>query len=276
MPKPESPCHGTQIETDEDVAAALLAAASRGAAPRPHAPAASAWRPTARAPVALLTVCDDGRADGEVVRLRGDRFVIGRTEGHLTLPHDPLVSTRHAEVTRQQHGGTWRWVVTDLQSTNGLFVRLSRAGLSDRSELLVGRGRYRFDAPDEGGTLDHVPGAPAPPGGSTHGWAEAAPGPGLALRPPALTELVPGGIGNRIVLTRPEYWVGSDPACDVCRPDDPFCEPRHARVFFSPRGGWQADHPKTANGLWVRMPQMVVEKGALQFQVGEQRFRLRV
>ena len=103
MTDPNRPC--SLVEVDEDVAAAILAAASREAAPRPHAPVASPWRPTARPPAALLTACDDGRADGEVVRLRGDRFVIGRTEGDFRLPHDPLVSTRHAEVTRQQHGG---------------------------------------------------------------------------------------------------------------------------------------------------------------------------
>jgi hypothetical protein len=217
--------------------------------------------------VARLTVCDDGRPDGEVVRLRADRFVIGRTAGDLLVPHDPLVSARHAEVTRQQVGGLWRWVVTDLQSANGLFVRLSRAALADRTEFLAGGGRYRFDAADGGpdGTLDHAPGDPAEAGG-TQGPRDPA------GRPPALTELVGGGIGNRVVLTRPEYWIGTDPGCAVCRPDDPFCEPRQVRVYRTPKG-WAADHPKTVNGLWVRVPQVVVER-AVQFQLGEQRFKL--
>ena len=40
-------------------------------------------------------------------------------------------------------------------------------------------------------------------------------------------------------------------------------------------GGWHAEHHKTPNGLWLRMPQITVESTA-QFQIGEQRFQLRV
>ncbi len=248
----------TVAESDEDV---------RQATPPAGPAAVSPWRPTQRPPVALLTVCDDGRPDGEVVRIRADRFVIGRTDGDLTVPHDALMSTRHAEITRQQVGGLWRWVLTDLQSTNGLFVRLSRSTLIDRREFLAGGGRYRFDAPDgePDGTIDHLPGGPTPAAGTQ--------GPRvLAGRPAALTELVGGGIGNRVVLTRPEYWIGTDPGCAVCRPDDPFCAPRQVRVYRDAKG-WAADHPKTANGLWVRLPQMVAER-TVQFQLGEQRFKL--
>ena len=129
----------TLAESEEDIRRVMPAAAR---------PAVSPWRPTQRPPVALLTVCDDGRPDGEVVRIRAERFAIGRTDGDLTVPHDLFMSTRHAEITRQQVGGLWRWVVTDLQSTNGLFVRLSRSALTDRREFLAGGGRYRFEAPD--------------------------------------------------------------------------------------------------------------------------------
>ena len=259
------PCHPTRTarqtlaESDEDV--------RRATAPSPRSVAAvSPWRPTQRPPVALLTVCDDGRPDGEVIRIRAERFVIGRTDGDLTVPHDALMSTRHAEITRQQVGGLWRWVLTDLQSTNGLFLRLSRTMLKDRREFLAGGGRYRFDAPDGEPdiTTDHLPSEAAAAG--TQRPSE------VAGRPPAMTELVGGGIGNRVVLTRAEYWIGTDPACAVCRPDDPFCEPRQVRVYRT-GNGWLADHPKTVNGLWVRLPQMVAER-TVQFQLGEQRFKL--
>ena len=40
-------------------------------------------------------------------------------------------------------------------------------------------------------------------------------------------------------------------------------------------GDWHAEHHKTPNGLWLRMPQITVESLA-QFQIGEQRFQLRV
>lgn len=251
----------------DDSAEAVAAGHLRTDPPQPPAaPAVTAWRPTQRPPVALLTVRDDGRADGEVVRLRADRFVLGRTEGDLTFPHDAIVSTRHAEITRQHVGGVWRWAVTDLQSTNGLYVRLSRTPLVDRREFLAGGGRYRFDAPE--GSTDTAAPLPgdAPPTGGTAGPRE------LTQAPPALTELVGGGVGNRVVLTYSEYWIGSDPTCGIRRPNDPFCEARQVRVYRTPKG-WVAEHPKTLNGLWVRLPRVVAER-ILQFQIGEQRFKL--
>ena len=74
---------------------------------------------------------------------------------------------------------------------------------------------------------------------------------------------------------KPEYWIGTDPTCTICRSDDPFCEPRHARVFRGSKGGWGIEHNKTQNGLWLRMPQVSVDS-MIQFQIGEQRFRLKV
>ena len=95
----------------------------------------------------VLIVFDDGRIEGEVIRLREPRFVIGRTEGDLRFPLDGRMSGRHVEITYQFVGGMHRWVVTDLQSTHGMFVRVSKTVLADKAEILVGNGRYRFDAP---------------------------------------------------------------------------------------------------------------------------------
>ena len=263
---------GTLIETDEDVRQALQARlkAQPGAAPQPVARTASTYRPTVRPPVPLLTVFDDGRTDGEVIRIRDTKFVIGRSDGDLRIPLDGRISSRHVEIACQVVGGMSRWVVTDLQSTHGLFVRVSRTVLADRAEFLVGNGRYRFDGPvtDAGATAAYPAGDRGR--GETQGWDGPSP-----VRPPALVELLGSEIGNRIVLTQSEYWIGTDPSCPIARPDDPFCEARHARVFRTPKGGWAAEHNKTLNGLWLRLPQVVVEP-MVQFQIGEQRFLLRV
>src|SRR5579859_5369539 len=178
-PNRPAPAHdhtATCLETDEDVMQALranLAAAPNVPAPLLPAPTASAhaapnaapaalfgyeasaarasnvatWQPALRPPMAILTVFDDGKTDGEKIRLRDGRFVIGRTDGDLVIPHDVMISSRHLEITRQQVGGQIRWVITDLQSTNGLYVRVLRTALADRSEILVGKGRYQFSAP---------------------------------------------------------------------------------------------------------------------------------
>jgi hypothetical protein len=220
--------------------------------------------------VAILTVYDDGKLDGEVIRIRDHRFIIGRSEGDLRIPIDGRISSRHVEITHQLIGGQHRWVVTDLQSTHGLFVRVSKTALTDKAEFLVGNGRYRIDIPQ----LDATTTGEFDPAGQrsaeTHGWDDTR----APFRPPAVTELIGNEIGNRVLLVKNEYWIGTDPSCAICRSDDPFCEPKHARVHRKLKG-WHIEHNKTPNGLWLRMPQITVDS-MVQFQIGEQRFRLKV
>ena len=210
---------GTMIETDDDIRKALVSAykaAEPVATPVVGRPA-SPYRPTARPPFPTLTVCDDGKTEGEVIRIREPRFVIGRTEGDLRFPLDARISGRHVEISHQVVGGVHRWVVTDLQSTRGMFVRVSKTPLADGAEILVGNGRYRFDLnrADTGETVEQGPGGSSR--SETQGWAE---GPGT-VRFPALTELLGQEIGNRVLLVKDEYWIGLDPTCAIARPDDP-------------------------------------------------------
>jgi hypothetical protein len=151
-----------------------------------------------------------------------------------------------------------------------MFVRVTRTVLNDGAEFLVGNGRYRFETPQglAEATIDHES---EPAGfGQTKGWAEG-PSP---FRAPAVTEVLGNEIGNRMLLVKAEYWIGTDPTCPICRLDDPFCEPRHARLFRGPNGGWHAEHNKTLNGLWMRMSQIVVDS-TVRFQIGEQRFQIK-
>ncbi|HVC98208.1 MAG TPA: FHA domain-containing protein [Pirellulales bacterium] len=236
----------------------------------PQRPSVAAYRPSLRPPMAVLTVCDDGKNDGEQFRLRDGRFVIGRTEGDLLIPHDGMISSRHVEITRQSVAGQPRWIVTDLQSTNGLFVRISRTLLADQSELLVGKGRYRLLAPSGEGsaTADYSP--PEGARNMTQAWGADASAPAI----PSLVELVGNAFANRVPLIGSEYWIGADPSCAICRANDPYCDARHARLTRDAKGGWQVEQNKTVNGLWFRVPQVVCES-VVQFQIGEQRFRLR-
>jgi hypothetical protein len=279
QPNPAVERSGTVLETDEDIRQALLSGLKGQQQnvpvdPRPSPNTgrpASQFRPTVRPPVPILTVFDDGKTDGEVIRLREPKFTVGRTEGDLRFPMDGRMSSRHVEITHQVVGGLHRWAVTDLQSKHGMFVRVSKTALADKAEFLVGNGRYRLDSnqPEPDTTADHIVGGSNT--GETQGWAD---GPGT-FRPPALTELLGQEIGNRVLLVKGEYWIGSDPTCPVCRPDDPFCDPKHVRLYRGSRGGWHAEHNKTQNGLWLRMAQITVES-MIQFQIGEQRFKLKV
>jgi hypothetical protein len=236
----------------------------------PTAPVSSPYRPTVRPPMPILTVFDDGKADGEMIRIRTPRFTIGRTEGDLRFPIDGRMSASHVEITHQMIDGQHRWVVTDLQSTHGMFVRVSKTVLADRAEILVGNGRYRFDLnrPGSGETVDHV--VDASNSGETQGLGEGVGG----FRPPSLTELVGKEIGDRLLLVKEHYWIGSDPSCTFCRTDDPFCDPKHVRLQRNSKGFWNAEHNKTQNGLWLRMVQIAVDS-QIHFQIGEQRFRLK-
>jgi hypothetical protein len=216
----------------------------------------------------MLTVVDDGKSDGEVVRLRSDRFIIGRSEGDFLIPHDRQISTRHIEITRQRVGEKYRWVLTDLQSSNGLFIRVSRTILSDKTELLIGKGRYRFEAAKSSlpETVDNLP-PDVPQGTHPLGNEPAAP------PQPALVELSGGKVLSRLPLEKAEYWIGSAPACAICRANDPFIEPRHIHLCRDADGAWHAQNNKTANGIWLKVPQITVADSC-SFQIGEQRFRL--
>src|SRR5262245_22964663 len=91
----------TVLESVEEVRAQVRKAAATTEAvvtPRPDADRGQEtqpFRPSARPPMALLYVLDDGDDTGEVVRLRGGSFVIGRVEGDLVIPHDGGMSGRH-------------------------------------------------------------------------------------------------------------------------------------------------------------------------------------
>jgi hypothetical protein len=160
-------------------------------------------------------------------------------------------------------------VLTDLQTTNGLFIRVSRTALADRAEFLVGTGRYRFEAPGSvlPETLDAL--RPDAPRGSTRPLGTDA----ATLLQPTLVELAGGRELIRLPLAKPEYWIGSGPDCPICRAGDPFVEPRHARLCRDANGAWHAQNNKSPNGLWVKVPQITVTDSC-QFQIGEQRFRL--
>jgi len=238
---------------------------------RAAASGAQPYRPTQRPPLAILTVCDDGKSEGENIRIRDNRFVIGRTEGELRITHDPLISSRHIEITLQAVEGRHRWVIVDLQSTNGLFARVLKTPLVDGSEFLVGQGRYHFSNPAPG-LAETADFKAVEARSSTLAWSGAEQLPRAA---PTLIELVGAATGSRTMLTLPEYWIGVDHTCQICRVGDPFCEPHHARVMRDARGGWHLERAKCLNGVWFRVPQIVVDKVAY-FQIGEQRFRLSV
>jgi pSer/pThr/pTyr-binding forkhead associated (FHA) protein len=235
----------------------------------PSIDVATPFRPTDRPPMAVLTVMDDGDDTGEKVRIRASTFLIGRVDGDLVIPHDGGISARHAEIVRRAEGGQFRWYLRDLQSTNGTFVRASVVNLNQGQEVLIGRGRYMYDS----GAKSAAPNDNEPPD-ETRKWNIPS-AKKLEAGLPALVELTPKGPGRRYLLTEPEFWIGREPGrCNMVL-EDPTVDPRHARAFKDSKSRWVLENIKSLNGLWVRVQEIPLERGAL-FQCGEQRFLLKV
>ncbi|MCI0463384.1 MAG: FHA domain-containing protein [Gemmataceae bacterium] len=211
-------------------------------------------RPHLRPPIALLCICDDGKLDGEWVRLRGDRYVIGRTEGDICIPHDVTMSSQHAEISRQGTREGYRWLLRDLHSANGTFARISSAILRHSDEVLIGRGRYRFEAAESAAMVEEA----------------------RNPVPATLVELAGTGSGQHFTLTLPEYWIGRDrEACRIARPDDLVVSPRHARLYRDVVGQWHIENNQSFNGVWFRVEEFQLASSC-QFRLGEQRFVMRL
>ena len=266
---------GTRLETDDDVQRVLQAQrpAVRGRLPAAGAAAAAddcpqLFRPTLRPPTPILLVCDDGSEEGEAIRVRKDRFVIGRTEGDLTIPNDTQISGRHAELRQTLVKEKHRWSLIDLQSTNGTYVRVSEAVLQHGQEFLIGRTRFRFE--NEPAANSVPPGPTGAAAQSTRFWqAPAAIGHSAAI-----VELTSAGAGKRFLLDSPEKWLGRDAACcQIVISEDAVVSARHARIRREDDGRWMLENNKSVNGVWLRVEQISF-KGTCCFMLGEQRFTI--
>ncbi|MEZ6046447.1 MAG: FHA domain-containing protein [Planctomycetaceae bacterium] len=135
----------TLLETEEEILNALRESLKNQGKSTPSS--SLPFTPQHRPPMLILTLFDDNGAEGEQIRIRTPRFVIGRTEGHLQLGLDRQVSSRHVEIAYKDVKNNKGWYLTDLDSRHGLFLRVKKTLLLDRTEILVGSGRYQFLAP---------------------------------------------------------------------------------------------------------------------------------
>ncbi|MGL4463211.1 MAG: FHA domain-containing protein [Planctomycetia bacterium] len=226
---------------------------------------AVAFRPRLRPPTAVLIVLDDGRTTGEMVRLRRASTIIGRVEGDIVIPHDDSMSSRHVEILREHQNGRWIWTVKDLGSTNGTFLRAPKRRVAVGDFVLI--AGIRFEARDPaatraGGTVQWdrrpAPSEPAPTAGP----------PGLKF-----VRLDPLDADESFTVVRPGS-LGRNPAADYVV-DDSVVDPLHARFVVDSAGSWILEDADSKNGVWFKVPTVSTEKG-LDFQLGEQRFQLRV
>ncbi len=222
------------------------------------------FRPVHRPPMGLLVVVDDGRDDGERIRVRGDAFTIGRTEGDLVIAFDRMMSGKHARLTREFVQDRFRWYLNDLQSSNGTFVRAKSALLAHDQEFMVGSTRFRFNAAQQGSLIQA---STAPQDSRTQGWQSVKPTDLI----PSLVELRPDGqVGAPNFINQDSIVIGRAANCQIVV-NDPMVSVQHARLSKDNRDRWVLENMGAVNGLWVRMPRIAIDRMG-QFLLGEQRF----
>lgn len=226
---------------------------------------AELYSPQRRLPHAKLIVLDDHSAsEGEVIRIRKRTLSIGRTQGDLTIESDLEMSGAHAVLECRSDEGHFRWRLTDLGSTNGTFVRVAKAPLTDGRELLLGLQRYRVELREADEVTQSVM---AKKGVRVFlDGAVGAPPVSQALR------LVNTSDARDVyTLKSPRGMLGANPKrCSVVI-DDRCLDAEHARLVYK-RGRWQIEDQQSLNGVWVRVRSVWLDEHA-EFQLGEQRFR---
>lgn len=233
------------------------------------------FRPRLRPPMAILRVLDDEGADAESVRVRVAEFTIGRSEGDLVIPHERLMSSRHAKIVRRYLDGAFRWFLVDLNSTNGTFVKVSSGKLHHGAELLFGSFRYQFNAApqgefDQGDAETTAPGAPQ----RTMGWVRVNQE-DLLRSMPKLSRISPGGEVVDFPISRSDLRIGADPGqADLSIVDDPYLSSLHLRLHQDEHQRWHVEDLGSKNGLWVAVREQELDRRAM-FQLGEQRFSIR-
>jgi pSer/pThr/pTyr-binding forkhead associated (FHA) protein len=234
--------------------------------------AAQPFRPVFRPPVAVLEICDDGRDEGESIRIRGESLTIGRANADVLIAHDSQISSTHARISRRLVQGSYQWFLTDLNSTNGTFIRVAKVTLADGQFILLGSHRYLFRAAQLPATL------PEPAEGSrnqTRGWQQIAPVE-MGRLTPALVRLHPEGTEQPYRLDRDDMVLGqSSDACQLVIADDPAVSSVHARIRRNEEGRFVIENMNSRNGVWLAISEQRLQNNA-HFQLGEQRFRLRV
>ena len=158
------------------------------------------------------------------------------------------------------------WLLRDLGSKNGTFVRIGVTLLKPGNELIIGAARFRFEA----GTVPPALTA-APSGQGTQAFTGS-----VAAVFPSLVEIGPNGPFQRFRLVGTEVWIGREPGRGIVRGEDVLVNPRHACLTRDARGEWYIKNNGSLNGLWFRITEPIPLGQSCHFRLGEQRFYFRV
>jgi pSer/pThr/pTyr-binding forkhead associated (FHA) protein len=263
-----SRCHGTNAPgmlycqfCGARVTAATPAPAPAVVPPKP--PTASEPAPADEPQARLVVIAQDGTA-GTEYPISGPHAEIGRAEGSIALTADPYVSPRHLRVSRRNG----RFFVRDLESVNGVYVRLRGPELLRHGDLvLVGLEVLRFEL---------VSDAERGLGPATERGTRVFGSPALT-RHARLCQLTVEGVPRDVYyLCRDETVIGRESG-DVVFTNDPFMSRKHASLTRDPAlGAFTLADLGSSNGTYlaIRGEQEVMNGDHLR--VGQHLFRLDV
>jgi pSer/pThr/pTyr-binding forkhead associated (FHA) protein len=178
--------------------------------------AAPAVAPAGELPAHLVVIAQDGTPGAEYA-LEGSQIDIGHDEGAILLPQDPYVSPRHCRLTRKNG----RFFVRDLESVNGVYVRLrAPERLRNGDLVLVGLEVLRFEL---------VSDAERGLGPATERGTRIFGSPSLPRYARLCQRTVEGVTRDVFNICRDETVIGRESG-DLVFTNDPFMSRRHAAI----------------------------------------------
>ncbi len=201
---------------------------------------------------------------GVSTRFVDDQTDIGREEGSIVLPNDPYVGARHARLTRRNG----RFFVRDLESVNGVYVRLRATERLQHGDLvLIGLEVLRFEV-----VSDAEKGlSPAVERGT-----QIFGSPSSARHMRLCQRTVEGVTRDVYYPTRDEAVVGREQG-DIVFTNDPFMSRRHAAITRDPNiGTFSLRDLGSSNGTYLAIRSERELTAGDHVRIGQHLFRLDV
>jgi len=222
-----------------------------------------------RSPVAMMTsgpkalyslvvVRPDG-SHGQACKIEKKETLLGRVEGEIRFPEDPLVSRRHAKFTIADNG----LMVEDMNSANGIFCRLRTPySLQDRDVILMGRQMFRF-------VIAGNDSATASKGAASKTTSSGK----LTPQKGELVRLLPGGVEeNHYPMSAAENILGRSRG-NATFPEDAYLSSQHAKVKVED-GKFLLEDMQSGNGTFVQLRQKITLKDGDIILIGHQLLRI--
>jgi pSer/pThr/pTyr-binding forkhead associated (FHA) protein len=211
----------------------------------------------------LVVIAQDGTPGAEYP-LQIQQTDIGRDEGSIALSGDPYVSSRHARIINRNG----RFFVRDLESVNGVYVRLRGAETLRHADLvLAGLEVLRFEL---------VSDAERGLGPASERGTRVFGSPALPRYARLCQRTVEGVTRDIFYLCKDETVIGRESG-DVVFTGDPFMSRRHAAFTRDPATGtFNVRDLGSSNGTYLAIRgEHELEHGD-HVRLGQHLFRLEV